>query len=81
MAASRFLNARLENTPLPSTNDKLFVGTPKVKGNVLLEYHVPTLPGLTASFDYQFTGPRAGDDTNPSPWPATTCSTSAPATP
>jgi iron complex outermembrane receptor protein len=59
-----FLNARLENTPLASTNDKLFVGAPKVKGNVLVEYRVPTLPGLTATFDYQFTGPRAGNDTN-----------------
>jgi iron complex outermembrane recepter protein len=59
-----FLNARLENTPLASTNDKLFVGAPKVKGNVLAEYRIPTLPGLTATFDYQFSGPRAGNDTN-----------------
>jgi iron complex outermembrane recepter protein len=59
-----FLNARLENTPLPSTDDKLFVGAPKVKGNVLVEYRLPTVPGLTASVDYQFTGPRAGNDTN-----------------
>jgi len=59
-----FLNARLENTPLATTNDKLFVGAPKVKGNVLIEYRLPTLPGLTASVDYQFTGPRPGNDTN-----------------
>jgi iron complex outermembrane recepter protein len=59
-----FLNARLENTPLASTNDKMFVGAPKVKGNVLVEYRVPTVPGLTATLDYQFTGPRAGNDTN-----------------
>lgn len=58
------LDARLENTPLASTNDKLFVGAAKVKGNVLVEYRIPTLPGWTASVDYQFTGPRAGDDTN-----------------
>ncbi|HEX4151741.1 MAG TPA: TonB-dependent siderophore receptor [Steroidobacteraceae bacterium] len=58
------LNARLENTPLASTNDKLFVGAPKIKGNVLVEYRIPTVPGLVASVDYQFTGPRAGDDTN-----------------
>jgi iron complex outermembrane receptor protein len=58
------LDARLENTPLASTNDKMFVGAPKVKGNVLVEYRVPALPGLTATVDYQFTGPRAGDDTN-----------------
>ena len=59
-----FLNARLENTPLASTNDKMFVGAPKVKGNVLVEYRLPTVPGLTATVDYQFTGPRAGNDTN-----------------
>jgi iron complex outermembrane receptor protein len=59
-----FLNARLENTPLPSTNDRMFVGAPKVKGNVLVEYRLPAVPGLTASVDYQFTGPRAGNDTN-----------------
>jgi iron complex outermembrane recepter protein len=58
------LDARLENTPLASTNDKLFVGAAKVKGNVLVEYRIPTLPGWTASLDYQFTGPRAGNDTN-----------------
>jgi iron complex outermembrane recepter protein len=58
------LNARLENTPLASTNDKLFVGAPKIKGNVLVEYRIPTIPALIASIDYQFTGPRAGNDTN-----------------
>ncbi|HEY4342122.1 MAG TPA: TonB-dependent siderophore receptor [Steroidobacteraceae bacterium] len=58
------LNSTLQNTPLPSTNDKLYVGTPKVKGNMLLEYHVPALPGLVATFDYQFSGPRPGDDIN-----------------
>jgi iron complex outermembrane recepter protein len=58
------LNSRLENTPLPATNDKLYVGTPKVKGNMLLEYHVPGLSGLVATFDYQCSGPRSADDTN-----------------
>lgn len=54
----------MQNTPLPSTNDKLYVGTPKVKGNMLVEYHVPAVPGLVATFDYQFSGPRPGDDSN-----------------
>jgi iron complex outermembrane receptor protein len=58
------LDARLEHTPLASTNDKLYVGAPKVKGNMLLEYDIPGINGLAASFDYQFTGDRAGDDTN-----------------
>jgi iron complex outermembrane recepter protein len=58
------LNARLEDTPLATTNDKIYVGAPKVKGNTLLEYHLPMVPGLVASFDWQYTGPRAANDTN-----------------
>jgi iron complex outermembrane receptor protein len=60
----QLLNARLENTPLLSTNDKIYVGAPKVKGNMLLEYKIPSVEGLVATFDYQFSGPRAADDTN-----------------
>jgi iron complex outermembrane recepter protein len=58
------LHSILEDTPLLTTNDKLYVGTPKVKGNVLFEYHLPTVPGLVATLDYQFSGPRPGDDSN-----------------
>jgi iron complex outermembrane recepter protein len=58
------LNARLEDTPLASTNDKTYVGAPKIKGNALIEYQIPAVPGLVAAFDYQFTGTRAGNDTN-----------------
>jgi iron complex outermembrane receptor protein len=60
----QLLNARLENTPFSSTNDKYYVGAPKVKGNMLLEYQIPTIPGLVATFDYQVSGPRYGNDTN-----------------
>jgi iron complex outermembrane recepter protein len=31
---------------------------------VLFEYHLPTVPGLVATLDYQFSGPRPGDDSN-----------------
>jgi iron complex outermembrane receptor protein len=58
------LNAKLENTPLAATNDKLYVGAAKVKGNMLFEYHYPTIQGLVTSVDWQFSGPRAGNDTN-----------------
>ncbi len=58
------LDARLDNTPLGSTNDKIYVGAPKVKGNTLFEYGIPTVPALVATFDWQFSGPRAADDTN-----------------
>ncbi len=58
------LNPRMQNTPLASTDDKLYVGTPKVKGNMLFEYKIPGITGLVATFDYQFSGTRPGDDTN-----------------
>jgi iron complex outermembrane receptor protein len=58
------LNARLEDTPQPSTNDKIYVGAPKVKGNTLFEYQIAAVPGLVAVFDYQFTGTRPGNDSN-----------------
>ncbi len=63
------LNARLQNTPLASTDDKLYVGTPKVKGNMLFEYKIPGIAGLVATFDYQFSGTRPANDTNTS-WAA-----------
>jgi iron complex outermembrane recepter protein len=59
-----FLDAKLENTPQAITNDKIYVGAPKVKGNTLFEYHFPAIPGLLTSFDWQFSGPRAANDTN-----------------
>jgi iron complex outermembrane receptor protein len=58
------LDARLENTPLVTTDDRYYVGAPKVKGNVLLEYAIAPVPGLTATFNYQFSGDRAGNDSN-----------------
>jgi iron complex outermembrane recepter protein len=60
----QLLNARLEHTPFASTNDKIYVGAPKVKGNMLFEYQVPGVAGLVATLDYQFSGPRPADDTN-----------------
>ena len=58
------LDARMEDTPLVTTSDKIYVGAPKYKGNVLFEYALPTIPGLIASVDYQFSGDRAANDTN-----------------
>jgi iron complex outermembrane recepter protein len=58
------LNDKLEQTGLAATDDKTFVGAPKVKGNVLFEYHLPAVAGLVTSLDWQFSGTRAGNDTN-----------------
>jgi iron complex outermembrane recepter protein len=60
----QLLDARLEHTPLVATNDKIYVGAPKVKGNMLFEYPIPGLTGLVATFDYQFSGTRAANDAN-----------------
>jgi iron complex outermembrane recepter protein len=59
-----WLDPRMEHTPLATTNDKLYVGAPKVKGNLLLEYEVPGVAGLVATFDYQLSTDRAANDTN-----------------
>jgi iron complex outermembrane receptor protein len=58
------LNARLEETPSLATNDKYYVGAPRVKGNTLWEYTIPAVPGLVATFNYQFSGTRPANDTN-----------------
>lgn len=58
------LDARLEHTPLPATNHQIYVGAPKVKGNMLFEYRLPWVAGLAATFDYQFSGTRPVNDTN-----------------
>lgn len=59
-----WLDSKMEGTPLPATDGRRYVGTPKLKGNVLLEYAIPAVAGLTASVDYQFATNRAGNDTN-----------------
>lgn len=58
------LDARMQDTPLVTTSDKIYVGAPKYKGNVLFEYTIPAVTGLIASLDYQFSGDRAANDTN-----------------
>jgi iron complex outermembrane receptor protein len=58
------LDAKLENTAVAATNNQIYVGAPKIKGNTLFEYSIPAVPGLVATFDWQFSGPRAADDTN-----------------
>jgi iron complex outermembrane receptor protein len=60
----QLLDARLQHTPLAATNDKIYVGAPKVKGNMLFEYQIPAVRGLVAMFNYQFSGARPANDTN-----------------
>jgi iron complex outermembrane recepter protein len=58
------LDARMEHTLSPLADGMLYVGAPKVKGNMLLEYAVPGVQGLVTSVDYGFSSARAEDDAN-----------------
>ncbi len=58
------LDPKLKGTGNPDTDNKQYVGAPKVKSNILLEYQVPMLAGLVLSADWQYSGKRAANDTN-----------------
>lgn len=58
------LDPKMYHTLVPAADGKVYVGAPKVKGNVLLEYAVPGIAGLVASVDYGWSSARAEDDTN-----------------
>ena len=58
------LNPKLKGTGNPATDNKQFVGMPKVRSNVLLEYRLPAIAGLVVSFDWQYAGRRPANDTN-----------------
>jgi iron complex outermembrane receptor protein len=58
------LNAKLEETGNAATNNQIFVGTAKLKGNTLFEYRFSTIEGLVTSVNWQFSGRRPVDDTN-----------------
>ena len=58
------LNPIMQTTGNSLTNNTQYVGMPKVKSNLLFEYHVPATPGFVVSFDWQYTAKRPGDDTN-----------------
>ena len=58
------LNPRLTDTGIAATNDRIFVGIPHYKSNILAEYHVPVLTSTFFTFDWQHVGRRAIDDIN-----------------
>jgi iron complex outermembrane receptor protein len=58
------LNPRLEDTGRATTANKQVVGVPKVQANLLLEYRLPLLRGLSFNINWHHTGKRAGNDTN-----------------
>ncbi len=63
------LNPKLKDTGKAATTDKLVVGAAKVQLNLLLEYRLPLVRGLSFNMNWHHTGKRAATDTN-SAWAA-----------
>lgn len=58
------IDPKLEDTNIPTTSGKDVVNVPKVQANMLVEYDVPELPGLTVGANVHYTGRRAADNAN-----------------
>jgi iron complex outermembrane receptor protein len=58
------LDPKLEDTGRTTTTNKQVVGVPKVQANLLLEYRLPLLRGLSFNMNWHHTGKRAANDTN-----------------
>jgi iron complex outermembrane receptor protein len=58
------LNPKLTDTGIAATNNRIFVGMPAYKSNILAEYHLPILTGAFFTWDWQHVGRRPIDDIN-----------------
>ena len=58
------LDPKLTDTGVAATNDRIFVGIPHYKSNILAEYHVPKVTGVFFNFDWQHVSRRPIDDIN-----------------
>ena len=58
------LDPKLNGTGNPATDGKQYVGMPKARSNILLDYQLPAIPGLALSADWQHIGKRPANDTN-----------------
>lgn len=58
------LDPRLKDTGRAATSDKQVVGAPKIQSNLLLEYRLPLLRGLSFNMNWHHTGKRAANDLN-----------------
>jgi iron complex outermembrane recepter protein len=63
------LDPKLKDTGRATTSNKQVVGAPKVQANLLLEYRLPLIRGLSFNMNWHHTGKRAANDTNSS-WAA-----------
>jgi iron complex outermembrane receptor protein len=60
------LDPKLDSTGNPATEGQQYVGMPKVRSNVLLDYQLAAVPGLALSANWQHIGKRPANDTNTS---------------
>lgn len=65
-AGVTFLDPMLRNTGNAATTDKQVVGVPKQQANLLVEYRMPFIDGLTPYVNLHYTGKRAANDQNTS---------------
>lgn len=59
-----YIDARLQNTGLASTNDRLVVGVPKLKGDLAADYHPAFAHGFALTGAVHFETERAATNTN-----------------
>ncbi len=65
-----YVDARLEGSLLPGTNDKRVVGVPQWKGDLAADFHPVSLNGLALTGAVHFESDRAATNTNNSFAPA-----------
>ena len=65
-----YVDARLEGSPLPNTNDKRVVGVPQWKGDLAADFHPVSLNGLALTGAVHFESDRAATNTSNSFAPA-----------
>jgi iron complex outermembrane receptor protein len=58
------LSPKLTDTGIAVTNNRIFVGMPSYKSNILAEYRLPVISGAYLNFDWQHVGRRPMDDIN-----------------
>lgn len=64
MAGVTLLDPRLNDTNIATTSGKDVVNIPRVAANLLIEYDLPQIPGLTVGANVRHTGRRAADNAN-----------------
>jgi iron complex outermembrane receptor protein len=65
-----YIDARLLNTGVPATNEKLVVGVPKIKADIAVDYHPAFLRGFALTGAFHAESSRAATNTNNSFAPA-----------